>query len=220
MPSPSALSKVVRLVGPDMRTAGFRRFGVTFNREVEPGLIHVVGFQGSQWGGKFTVNLGVYVREIDLMFDDWWHRQGKPGEPGRDGAVREEVCWLRVRLGRLAAEGDREDKWWGYEDPDSVAADIRRRLQQDAEPAFTHANSRAALISHWDRRQSTAGGGSDWPWRIERRAPLGYAVLLKSVGRANDAQRIIDEVLASSAGTPFHSVVEVFAEDLGLASAD
>lgn len=193
---------------------------MTFNREPEPGLVHVIGFQGSQSGGKFTVNLGIYVREIDVMFDDWWGRRGKAGEPGRDGAVREEVCWLRARLGRLGPEGDREDKWWGYEEPAAAAADVRDRFLYHAEPAFAQAKNRAALLSQWDRRQSSPGSKTNWLWRSERRAPLGYAVLLKATGRVDDARRVVDEVSARSIGTPFHSVVEGFAEDLGLASAE
>ncbi len=81
---------------------------MTFNREHEVGLVHVIGFQGRQWGGRFTINLGIYVREIDVIFDDWWGRQSKARESGRDGSVREEVCLLRARLGRLGPEGDRE----------------------------------------------------------------------------------------------------------------
>jgi hypothetical protein len=45
---------------------------------------------------------------------------------------------------------------------------------------------------------------------------LGYAVLLKAVGRETDAQRVVHEVSASSRGTPFHGTVEVLAEDIGL----
>jgi uncharacterized protein DUF4304 len=218
MPSPSGLSRVIRELAPDLRSAGFRRFGLTFNRESEPGLIHVVGFQGSRWGGEFTVNLGIYVREIDALFDDWWGREGKVGMPGRDGAVREELCWLRTRLGSLAPGGGSEDKWWGYEDPDAVAEDIRARFVRDAAPAFGQAASREALVSQLDRRQSGAAGGTGWPWKMEQRAPLGYAALLNAVGRKSDAQRVVDDVRVRSRGTAFHTVVEVFAEDLGLAT--
>jgi hypothetical protein len=46
-------------------------------------------------GDKFTVNVGIYVGEVDELLDDWWRRERKSGVPGRDGAVLESVCWLR-----------------------------------------------------------------------------------------------------------------------------
>lgn len=59
---------------------------MTFNRGPEPGLVHVIGLQTSESDDRFTVNVGVYVREIDLSLNDGWHRQHKTGEPGQDGA--------------------------------------------------------------------------------------------------------------------------------------
>ena len=85
MPSPRELKRVIGGVGPELLRLGFKRFGTTFNREAE----HVIGFQASQSGDRFTVNLGVYVREVDALLHDWWGRSGKSGTPGRDSAVRE-----------------------------------------------------------------------------------------------------------------------------------
>src|SRR5262249_41248071 len=76
-----ALTAVVKSVAPLLKEAGFKRKRHSFNREVEPGLIHVVRFQAGQFPigdyevpgmpwlrqnlwGKFTVNLGVYVNEV------------------------------------------------------------------------------------------------------------------------------------------------------------
>jgi hypothetical protein len=161
----------------------------------------------------FTVNLGIYVREIDQLFDDWWGRQGKKGRPGRDVVVREEVCWLRSRLGSLPTDG--EDTWWDYSAPDVAASDVRARFKQDAEPAFSEAKSRAALIAQWQPL-----GRSPTRWRIERRTPLGTAVLLKGAGRADDARGIIEEACRSSRGTPFFYVVSALAEGLGFECPD
>jgi len=92
---------------------------MTFNRKPEDGLIHVVNFQGSKWGDKFTVNVGIYVREVDELLDDWWRRERKSGLPGHDGAVLESVCWLRERIGRFDSDG--HDKWWSYGNPRTAA---------------------------------------------------------------------------------------------------
>lgn len=93
MPSAKELTGAVAELGPLLKSSGFRRFGVTFNRQTEPGLIHVVAFQGQQSGGTFTVNLGVYVREVDQLFDDWWGRSKKTGKPG-EGRRGAGVCLL------------------------------------------------------------------------------------------------------------------------------
>ena len=85
MPTPPQLTAVIRLLSPALKATGWTRFGGRFDRESETGLVHAINFQSSRYGGKFTTNLGVYVREIDFDFDDWWGRQGKSGEPGRDG---------------------------------------------------------------------------------------------------------------------------------------
>src|SRR5437879_10849709 len=104
MPSPKAMTAVVARLAPGLKADGFRRFGATFNRVTEPGLVHVVGFQASRWGDEFTVNLGVYVREIDDLFDSIWGGS-KAGVPGLDGAVKEYECWLRARLGEIQRGG-------------------------------------------------------------------------------------------------------------------
>jgi hypothetical protein len=153
----------------------------------------------------------VYVREIDFYFDDWWGREGKSGEPGREGAVREEVCWLRARLGRLGSA--REDLWWTYdEDTRNVTEDIRVRLEQQASHAFDEAASRRAILD-------TYAVGRGLPsWRMERRTPLGYAVLLSGASREEEAIKVIEEVLAKASGKPFAATVSVLAERLRLTS--
>ena len=103
MPSPPELTKVIVDVAPELRRLGFKRFGTTFNREADPGLVHVIGFQASRSCGDFFVNLGVYVREVDALLHVWWGRSGKSGAPGLDAAVRQEVCWLRMTLGQAGS---------------------------------------------------------------------------------------------------------------------
>src|SRR5450759_3794583 len=149
MPTPAELTSVIRDVAPELRRLGFKRFGTTFNREAEPGLVHVVGFQGSQSGGRFTVNLGVYVHEVDVLFHDWWGRSGKQGTPGRDAGVPEEVCWLRTRLGRV---GSRGDAWWDYAAGATAATDVAGLLVREGDAAFGEASSRAALVKWWRKR--------------------------------------------------------------------
>jgi Domain of unknown function (DUF4304) len=209
MPTPAELTSVIRDVAPQLRRLGFKRFGTTFNREAEPGLVHVIGFQGSQSGGNFTVNLGVYVREVDVLLHDWWGRSGKQGTPGRDAAVREEVCWLRTRLGRI---GSRGDAWWDYAAGASAATDVAGLLLRDGEAAFSDASSRAALVKWWRER-------ADKPvtWKIERPTPLGFALLLKEMGEVEEARAIVETVCRDAHGIPFFHMASTWAEELGFA---
>lgn len=211
MPSPKAMTGVVARLAPFLKADGFRRLGTSFNRVTEPGLIHVVGFQASNWSDQLTVNLGVYVREIDDLFDSVWGGS-KAGVPGVDGAVREYECWLRARLGEIRRGG--RDVWWSYANLDAAVSDIAARLQADASPAFAAARSRDALMGWWrDREQHP------FLWRVEPRTPLGFALLMKQSGAVDEAQSVFEAVWAATQGKPFQFMVSVLAEEIGLKPA-
>jgi hypothetical protein len=209
MPSPKEMTKVVALTAPRLKAAGFRRFGNDFNKSLGAGLVEVVGFQGSKWGDQFTVNLGLYVREVDQLFDDWWGRSKKVGLPGEHGAVKEYVCWLRGGLGDIRFGG--HDTWWEYGDAVAASVDIGARLDRDATPAFAEVSNRAGLIEWWRGRSQ-----GQFRWRIEPRAPLGFALLLKQAGAVEEAQAIVDAIFKDTLGRPFHHMASVLAEEMGL----
>jgi len=208
MPSPKAMTAVVARLAPGLKADGFRRFGATFNRVTEPGLVHVVGFQASRWGDEFTVNLGVYVREIDDLFDSIWGGS-KAGVPGVDGAVKEYECWLRARLGEIQRGG--RDIWWRYTNLDAAVSDIAGRLQTDAMPAFGAAANREALMAWWRGRERQA-----FVWSVEPRKPLGFALLMKQSGQIDEAQAVFDAVSRAAQGKPFQFMVSVLAEEIGI----
>jgi hypothetical protein len=208
MPSPKAMTGVVAHVAPLLKATGFRRFGTTFNRVTEPGLIHVVGFQAGRWGDEFTVNLGVYVREIDELFTSSWNRS-VAGVPGVDRGVKEYEGWLRARLGEIPPGG--RDLWWEYTNLDAAVADIAARLQADAAPAFDATVSRNAVLAWWRDRERQPFG-----WQLEPRAPLGAALLMKQSGAVDEAQAVVDAVCVETQGTAFHHVVSVLAEEIGV----
>jgi len=208
MPSPKAMTGIVAQVAPSLKAEGFRRFGVSFNRVTEPGLVHVVGFQASKWGDEFTVNVGVYVREIDELFTSYWNRS-MVGVPGVNRAVKEYECWIRARLGEISAGG--RDRWWKYTNLDAASADIAARLRAEAAPAFGAAGSRAALIAWWRDRERQPFG-----WQFEPRTPLGAALLMKQSGAVDEAQAVVDAVCAESEGKPGHHFVSILAEQIGV----
>jgi uncharacterized protein DUF4304 len=209
MPSPKEMTRAAAQLSPHLRAAGFKRFGNDFNKQPEAGLIHVVGFQANKWGGSFTMNLGVYVREVDQLYDDWWGRSNKTGLPGEDGAVKEYACFLRARLGDIRHEG--HDVWWQYADLVAAATDIAARVNHDALPAFADVSSRIGLIEWWRGRDR-----APFRWRIEPRSPMGFALLMKQSGATHEAQTVVDSVATRTRGTPFRFRASVMAEDMGL----
>lgn len=207
MPTPRSMSGAVSGLSSALKADGFRRFGASFNRVTEPGLVHVVGFQGSKWGDEFTVNLGVYVHEIDQLLNSNLPKSAA-GVPGVDRVVKEYEGWLRARLGGIRRGSD---LWWRYTNLDAAVADIAARLQADAAPAFGAAASRAALMAWWRDRERLPFG-----WDIEPRAPLGVALLMKQSGAVDEAQAIVDAMCAETQGTTFHHRVSGLAEEIGV----
>jgi hypothetical protein len=207
------MTKAVAQLAPQLKAAGFRRFRTDFNKQPETGLIHVIGFQGRKWGDSFTINLGVYVREIDQLFDDWWGRSKKAGVPGEDGPVKEYDCWLRARLGDIRFGG--HDVWWDYVDLDAAVADIASRLNRDAVPAFGEVSTRDALLEWWRDRERR-----QFRWSMEPRTPLGFALLMKQAGAVDEARSIVEDVCNRTRGVPFHNLVSVLAEEMGFECSD
>jgi hypothetical protein len=68
------------------RAAGFRRKGATLYRD-QPETIAVVNLQGSQWGGRYYVNVALWLKAV-----------GEPDDP------RENKCHIRTRLTQLVPE--------------------------------------------------------------------------------------------------------------------
>src|SRR5205814_2264561 len=93
-------------VSPPLKKAGFARAGRTWNRRrsVERlEKIDVVNLQGSLWNhgerGSFTVNLGVLLPEVYVMY---WDK-----DPPK--VVKEWQSQVRTRLGQLV---DGRDTWY------------------------------------------------------------------------------------------------------------
>jgi hypothetical protein len=207
------MTKAVTLLAPQLKAAGFRRFRADFNKQPQAGLTQVIGFQGNKWGDSFTVNLGVYVREVDQLFDDWWGKSNKAGAPGEDWPVKEYLCFLRARLGGIRF-GDR-DAWWDYDDLDAAADDIAARLHRDAMPALDEVSTRDRLMEWWRDRE-----GRQFKWSMEPRTPLGFALLMKQAGAVDEARLIVDDVCNRTRDLPFHHIVSLLAEHMGFACSD
>jgi hypothetical protein len=60
--------EIIARVRPLFKGAGFTKSGYTFNRSAEDGIVQALNFQTARLGNRFTVNLGVSIRELfELM---------------------------------------------------------------------------------------------------------------------------------------------------------
>lgn len=71
------------------RENGFIRKGTTLYRD-QPETLAVVNLQGSQWGGRRYVNVGLWLKAVE-----------EPGQP------KENECHIRTRLDQLVPEEQR-----------------------------------------------------------------------------------------------------------------
>ncbi|MCA1500702.1 DUF4304 domain-containing protein [Bradyrhizobium sp. NBAIM03] len=89
---PRLESSIKKHLNPTLKNDGFVGFGRTFRR-VSEDLIHVVQVQGSRYGGKFAINLGIQPRSIPDV-------AGNSPDPMK---IREELCEFRRRLSETRA---------------------------------------------------------------------------------------------------------------------
>ena len=114
-PRSQFLAKFKSIVVPVLREEGFQGSGQNFRRRVKE-VIHVINIQGSRWGGKCCINLGVHLTflpTITLALPD----PAKFTEP---------ECEIRTRL----TESDRLDKWWPYGNSEKEAEDSATSIKQ------------------------------------------------------------------------------------------
>ncbi|WP_315812586.1 DUF4304 domain-containing protein [Bradyrhizobium sp. SZCCHNR2028] len=107
----ASLPKAIRSqFAPTLRRDGFSGTSRRYWRLVG-GQCQVVEVQGSRYGGKFAVNMGIQPMSIPLL-------SGEPPEPKR---MREMDCLFRRRLARQPG-----DQWWDYE-PNQLSMDAAAR---------------------------------------------------------------------------------------------
>ncbi|MFM2225262.1 MAG: hypothetical protein RJA07_1464 [Bacteroidota bacterium] len=107
-----------------LKPLGFKKKGRTFNRETEDGIYQVINIQSGRYEfgdkyvipgfrenyyGKFTVNLGVMVKEI-YELDSY----NKPKDIYQDYD-----CQIRTRLTHLTIK---QDLWWSISDDNEKTA--------------------------------------------------------------------------------------------------
>jgi hypothetical protein len=112
---------------PVVREMGFKGSGRHFRR-LDGEFVQTVNLQGSQYGGKFAVNLGLQPVNIPDVV-------GREIDPK---AIKEIDCVFRNRL-----TYDGHDTWWSYgEDPKSKQESAVSSAQLFREKALLHFHER------------------------------------------------------------------------------
>lgn len=178
-----------------LKTIGYRKFGHTYNRETEPGLIQVINLQAAPYfssiHGLFTLNLSVYIREVEEV------RFESPLPRGQH--VKEYDGDFRMRLDELIVRGydplhfyDAKSRWWRIEeDTQGIGAEITILLQRYGQPYLDEYNSRAAILDHWAKIENDSPDlENDWHvfW-LHRIA----AIILAKQGDLETAKRYMQE---------------------------
>ena len=164
-PFAQTLDDIVRSVSPQLKAAGFRKKGRSWNREAEAGLIHVIGFQMGPFPvgdhhyvipglrenlyGTYTVNLGVHIREVHELI------LKKGATPA---FCQDYHCEMRARLGELARPP--ADKWWSLHG-DGASDEMATLLRRSLEVWFPLFASRDQILAVDARKRPPIG----WPHR-------------------------------------------------------
>ena len=147
------MSDVVRAVHPLLRESGFTKRRNTFNRETEPGLVHVIAFQMGRYElygeqhdpftgeyGRFWLALGVYVAEVAELL----------GGSGRQPEfIVEPQCELRVQADSVSSAP--RAGWYLGEEHDALVEEARTALTGGVLPYLDRLTTRDALLAAWDR---------------------------------------------------------------------
>lgn len=128
-----AVDDIQRALSPVLHPRGFVLRGRAFRRTTGEGLVHVVGFQmgaseppgttaipglRESLRGRFTVELGVFVPEVERCL-------GRSESRWPTAAH----CAIRARLAQL--DGQSQDGWWPACAEAAMIDDVRRRLESD-----------------------------------------------------------------------------------------
>ncbi|WP_369993634.1 DUF4304 domain-containing protein [Winogradskyella sp.] len=133
------LNKIQNLITDELKEKGLSKSGRTYNSTIEKGLVHVVNFQNGKRSmqGKFTVNLGVYIEELDEV-------------KSNNSTKKEYDCAIRVRLKELISN---KDVWYNLnEDFHKTSHRITKDLKQEGMEWFELFNSREKIIQNLQKK--------------------------------------------------------------------
>ena len=171
------MKPVVATFAPTLKTAGYRKQGARFRQEVSPTVVRLVNIQSSQWNvgsdGEFTVNLGVYHRDLAALHD---------AMPVVDSPLVQH-CIIQQRIGFLMPVG--RDFWWPI-NPINPKTDL---VALGAEVA-------AAWLKYgkpWLDAKSTLEGARDF--LLEQKHYFLVAMASAAIGNTDDGHHWLDKAI-------------------------
>jgi hypothetical protein len=209
-----AMDELQACLRPFLKEMGWRARARAFNRTTSDDLIQVIEFQLGRFDppgthyvgfrqnfyGKFTVNIGVYVPEVD--------KYTFPGG-GERSFVHEYDCCMRQRLGELGP--DHKDVWWNLE-AEKVhehAAELFRRLERDAFPFLARLENRDAVLNQL-MDEATA------PSFFSRQRRVVCAIILAIRGQRTEARTLLAAQVREDRNHPSSATVRALAMKLEL----
>lgn len=165
-----SLNQIQSFVYNTLKNEGFKKSGRAFNKKIDEGIIHVINFQIGQRDleGYFTINLGVYVEELDEV------------KSNSKKIFHEYDCHIRVRLNELTTEFSD----WVKADKkiENISKLIIKLLMNEGASWFSLFNSKNKIVENLQK--PTIGN-----FKNSNRSRLDAAILQLSHDK-KDAQKI------------------------------
>jgi hypothetical protein len=131
--------KIRRAIDSAIKPLGFAHSKSIWTRTVND-LVDVISMQSSNLDSTFTLNVGVFNRELrDILWD------------GRVKQIDEPVCVIGIRAGMLKFN-NKKDHWWPLHDPatpDEIVACVKEYVL----PFFDRHHSFEAMIEFLENRK-------------------------------------------------------------------
>jgi len=155
-----------------LKPLGFKKFGRTFNRRLDDGIIQIIHFQSGQYPigenyvvpglrenlyGRFAINLGVCVESL--------YNFESPAS-GTKKYYKEYECLIRDRLG-IIIKG--EDYWWPIKNENKkITEEIINGIETKGLDWFSGVETKEKIINNYGHL----------PYRKSRRAKLDIALIV------------------------------------------
>ncbi len=196
-----------------LKPLGFKKKGRTFNRETEDGIYQVINIQSGRYEfgdkyvipgfrenyyGKFTVNLGVMVKEIYELES---HNKSKDIYQDYD-------CQIRERLPHLTIK---QDHWWSITDDNNITAkEVINGLDSHGLEWLNYFETREKIINNWVEKAD-----SNSP-----RAKLDVALIVLNQDKEKGKELIQDYYNNIADRKPHRNYVKELAERFGIILKD
>lgn len=168
------MKTVVAAFAPALKSFGYRKQGARFRNESSPTVVRLVNIQSSSWNsgseGQFTINLGVYHRDLAALHDEL---------PVVDLPLVQH-CVVQERIGCLMPA--RRDVWWSIDQKTDLVA----LGEKFAANWIKYGNP-------WLEEKSTLDGAR--AYLLDQKHYFLVAMASLAIGKSDDAQHWLDKTI-------------------------